>query len=100
MLSPAAKHLQYMKQCLEDAECLSGAERDWLLYMANGFERGAVQIERSMRLIAESKAALAFAENVLAGNPPPPRPSTSLGDAEAAGMPPSPEIEAEKTQAA
>lgn len=98
MLSRAAKHIQYMKQCLEDAECLSGAERDWLLYMANSCERGAVQIERSMRLIAESNAALAFAESVLAGNPP--RPSSSLSDAEAAGMPPSPEIEAEKTQSA
>ena len=100
MLPRTAKYLQYMKQCLEDAEWLSGAERDWLLYMANSFERDAVQIEQSARLIAESKAALAFAENVLAGlPPPPPRPSTS-SDTEAAGVPPSPEVEAEKTQSA
>lgn len=99
MLSRAAKHLQYMKRCLEDAEGLSGAEREWLLYMANSFERDAVQIEQSARLIAESKAALAFAENVLAGLPPPPRPSTS-SDAEAAGVPSSPEIAVEKTQTA
>lgn len=78
MLPHAAKHFQYMKRCLEDAECLSGVERDTLLYMAQSFECGAIQIERSVRLIAESKEALALAEKVLAGIAPPPH-SRRLG---------------------
>lgn len=67
---------------MNDAERRSGIERERLLHMAHSFERAAIQIEQSARLIAESEAALAFADNVLAASPL--RSTASLSGAEAA----------------
>jgi hypothetical protein len=54
-----SKHIEYMEWCLERAAAASGEEREALVQLAASFQRCAVQIERSMSLIAESRALLA-----------------------------------------
>ena len=54
---PGSRHREYARKCLDLADTIE-ADRAALLDMAKSFERGAVQIERSRKLIAESRELL------------------------------------------
>jgi hypothetical protein len=60
-----SRQIQFMLHCFMLADAASGAERERLEYMAGTFERGALQIERSKRLIAESRDLLEKADRLV-----------------------------------
>jgi hypothetical protein len=54
-----SKHYEFMVRCLERAaKTASQDERQMLLAMARSFERGDVQLQKSLLMIAESRELL------------------------------------------